>query len=105
MCATTKSQSVTWQSSGGDARMTPVSPPNRKVTRNPTDHSIGDSKVRCPRHIVPVQLKNFTPVGIAIRKDLKEKNGSSPWPVANVWCAQAVIDSHVMEIVAPTMPT
>ena len=34
---------------------------------NPTDHSIGVSKVSCPRHMVPIQLKNFSPVGTAIR--------------------------------------
>ena len=33
----------------------------------PTDHSIGVSKVSWPRHIVPIQLKNFSPVGTAIR--------------------------------------
>ena len=32
------------------------------------EKSIGVSKVICPRHIVPIQLKNFTPVGTAIRK-------------------------------------
>jgi hypothetical protein len=38
---------------------------------------MGDSKDRCPRHIVPTQLKNFTPVGMAMRSVMKEKNGSS----------------------------
>ena len=42
--------------------------------------------------MVPIQLKNFTPVGTAIRKDMKEKNGSSTAPVANMWCAQTIID-------------
>jgi hypothetical protein len=32
----------------------------------PIDHSIGVSKVSCPRHIVPIQLKNLMPVGTAI---------------------------------------
>ena len=43
--------------------MMPVRPPNRNVTRKPTDHSIGVSKDSDPPHIVPIQLKNFTPVG------------------------------------------
>ena len=49
--------------SAGAASSTPVRPPNRKVTRKPIANSIGVSKVICPRHIVPIQLKNFTPVG------------------------------------------
>ena len=57
--------------------MIPVNPPNRKVMRNPTIHNIGVSKVIAPRHIVPIQLKNFTPVGIPMRNVIKEKNGSS----------------------------
>src|SRR5690348_8975420 len=50
--------------------MMPVRPPNRNVVRKPRDHSIGVSKDRLPPHIVPIQLKNFTPVGMAIRKVL-----------------------------------
>ncbi len=34
--------------------------------------------------MVPIQLKNFTPVGTAIRNDIIEKNGSSTAPVANM---------------------
>jgi hypothetical protein len=47
--------------------MTPVRPPKRKVTKNPSDHNIGVSKDSDPPHMVPIQLKNFTPVGTAIR--------------------------------------
>ena len=57
-----------------------------------------------PRHIVPIQLKNFMPVGTAIRKLRKLKNGSSTWPVANMWCAHTLIDSAAMAMVAPTRP-
>lgn len=84
MCATTKYESVTWKSTGGAASSTPDRPPNRKVTRKPTDHSIGVSKESDPPHTVPIQLKNFTPVGTAIRNEVSEKNGSSTWPVANM---------------------
>ena len=57
-----------------------------------------------PRHIVPIQLKNFTPVGTAIRNDSSEKNGSSTAPVTNMWCAHTVIDRPAIEIVAKTRP-
>ena len=52
----------------------------------------------CPRHIVPTQLKNFTPVGTAIRNVMNEKNGSSTAPVVNMWCAHTVIDSPAIAI-------
>ena len=84
--------------------MTPVSPPNRKVTRKPIDQSIGVSKVSDPFHIVPIQLKNFTPVGTAIRKVMKEKNGSSTPPVTYMWCAHTVTERAAMEMVAATRP-
>jgi hypothetical protein len=41
---------------------------------------------------VPIQLKNFTPVGTAIRKVVAEKNGNRTTPVANMWCAQTTIE-------------
>jgi hypothetical protein len=49
-------------------------------------------------------LKNFTPVGTAIRYVMKEKNGSRTAPVANMWCAQTVTDRPAMAMVAPTRP-
>ena len=67
-------------------------------------NSIGGSKVSWPCHMVPTQLKNLIPVGIAIMKLMKEKNGSSTAPVVNMWCAHTVIDSPAMAMVAPTMP-
>ena len=54
--------------------------------------------------MVPIQLKNFMPVGTAIRKLRKLKNGSSTWPVANMWCAHTLIDSAAMAMVAATRP-
>ena len=84
--------------------MTPVSPPNRKETRNPMANSMAGSNVSWPRHIVPTQLKNFTPVGTAIRNVMNEKNGSSTAPVVNMWCAHTVMDSPAMAMVAPTRP-
>ncbi len=84
--------------------MTPVRPPNRNVTRKPRANSIGVSKLSCPRHIVPIQLKNFTPVGTAIRNVMKEKNGRSTAPVTNMWCAHTAIDRPAIAMVAATRP-
>src|SRR5690606_32388400 len=102
--ATTEEEPVTGKTSGGEARMTPVRPPKRKVTRKPTDHSMGVSKLNDPRHMVPVQLKNLTPVGMAMRKVMNEKNGSNTAPVANMWCAHTVTDRPAMAMVAPIRP-
>ena len=85
--------------------MTPVRPPNRNVTRKPTDQSMGVSKLIDPPHIVPIQLKNFTPVGTAIRKVMPEKNGRSTAPVTNMWCAHTATERIAMPSVAPTRPT
>ena len=83
--------------------MIPVRPPNRNVTRNPIAQIIGVSKVSEPRHIVPVQLKNFTPVGTAISIVMIAKNGSSTWPVAYMWCAQTETDRAAIAMTAITM--
>src|SRR5271169_4119091 len=62
----------------------PVRPPNKKVIRKPIENSIGVSKVNWPFHMVPIQLKNLIPVGMAIKYVMKEKNGSRTAPVANI---------------------
>src|SRR5690606_18724368 len=89
-------------SRAGDARMTPVSPPNTNVTRNPSENSNGVSNVIDPRHSVPSQLKILTPVGTAMSIVISAKNGSNTDPVTYMWCAQTVIDSAAMAIVAMT---
>jgi hypothetical protein len=104
MWATTKYESCRWKSSGGDASITPVIPPSRNVSRNPIANSIGVSKVIRPPHIVPIQLKNLTPVGTAMRNESPLKKGSSTAPVANMWCAHTPIDSPAIASVARTMP-
>ena len=76
---------MTLKSTGAMAWSTPVSPPSRKITRKPTVKSIGVVKRSCPPHMVPIQLKNLTPVGTAMRNDIPLKNGSSTAPVANMW--------------------
>ena len=83
----------------------PVSPPNRNVTRKPIAHSIGVSKDSDPPHIVPIQLKNFTPVGTAMRNVMNEKNGRSTAPVTNMWCAHTATDRAAIASVAQTRPT
>ncbi len=100
-----KYESVRWKSSGGEAMRTPLMPPSRNVIRNPNDHSMGVSKDSEPCVIVPIQLKNFTPVGTAMRNDIREKNGSSTAPVANMWWAHTTAESMVMAMVAPTRLT
>jgi hypothetical protein len=84
--------------------MTPVRPPNKNVTRKPIAHSIGVSNDRDPPHIVPIQLKNFTPVGTAMSMVMMAKNGSSTWPVAYMWCAQTLTESAAIAMVAKIMP-
>jgi hypothetical protein len=73
---------VTCQSIAGAASSTPVNPPRRNVTRKPIENSIGVSNVSCPRHMVPIQLKNLIPVGTAIKKVVNAKNGIRTAPVA-----------------------
>ncbi|SHP58903.1 Uncharacterised protein [Mycobacteroides abscessus subsp. abscessus] len=82
------------------ASSTPVRPPKRNVTKKPTEKIIGVSKVSCPFHMVPIQLKNLIPVGTAIRNVMKEKNGSSTAPVAYMWCAHTAMDSAAIPRVA-----
>jgi len=61
-------------------------------------------RVKGPRHSVPIQLKYFTPVGIAIRNVMNEKNGRFTEPVTNMWCAHTDTDSAPMASVANTRP-
>ena len=84
--------------------MIPVNPPKRKVMRNQRMKSIGVSNVREPLHMVPIQLKNFTPVGTPIKKVMKLKKGKRTWPLANMWCAQTETESAAIPIVAAIKP-
>ena len=80
--------------------MTPVRPPKRNVDQEADAHSMGVSNVMEPRHIVPIQLKIFTPVGTAMSIVMKAKNGSSTEPVTYMWCAHTVTDRAAIEMVA-----
>ena len=75
-------------------------PPKTKLTKKPKANSIGVSKVIDPFHMVPIQLKIFTPVGTAINMVVNAKNGSSTCPVTYMWWAQTVIERAAIEIVA-----
>jgi len=39
----------------------------RKAKRNPMQNSMGVLNDSCPRHMVPIQLKNLMPVGTRSR--------------------------------------
>jgi len=84
--------------------MMPVRPPNKKVIKNPRMKSIGVSKLTEPPHMVPIQLKNFTPVGTPIKKVMNEKNGKRTCPLANMWWAHTETESAAIPIVAATNP-
>ena len=75
-------------------------PPKVKVTRKPIAHSIGVSKVTEPRHMVPTQLKIFTPVGTAMSIVMSANHGSSTEPVTYMWCAHTVTERAAIAIVA-----
>ena len=67
--------------------MTPESPPMMNIAMNPTAKYIGVLNCSEPTHIVPIQLKIFTPVGMAISIVVSEKKVSAigPMPVVNMW--------------------
>ena len=104
MWATTKYVSVTWKSMGAAASMTPERPPNRNVTMKPMANFIAVGNVMLPPHIVPIQLKNFTPVGTAINIESPEKYASCTAPVVNMWWAHTPTDSDAIASVASTSP-
>ena len=61
---------------------------------------MGASRETFPPHIVPIQLKNFTPVGTAMSIVMIAKNGRRTWPVTYMWWAQTDTESAAMAIVA-----
>ncbi|CAM5258004.1 hypothetical protein SVIOM342S_04602 [Streptomyces violaceorubidus] len=86
-----KYESVRWKSrGGGDEDAAHAAEQERH--QQPHAHSMGVSKESEPRVIVPIQLKNFTPVGTAMRNDMREKKGSSTAPVANMWWAHTTAE-------------
>src|SRR5699024_12346816 len=74
----------------------------RHTVRKPSMTSIGVANVIDPLHMVPIQLKNFTPVGTAISIVMKAKNSSMTVPRVYMWWAHTVTDRAAIAIVAPT---
>ncbi len=69
--------------------MTPEMPP---IVNSPTSaiaNFIAAVKRRLPPHIVKIQLKIFTPVGMAMSIVVTANTESAigPMPTANMWCA------------------
>ena len=71
---------------GTDECMMPVNPPIINIVINPRAKSIGVSKRILPPHMVPIQLKILTPVGMAINmvKIEKAEVATTPIPVVNI---------------------
>ena len=69
--------------------VTPDSPPIVNIAMNPSANSIGVVNRMAPPHIVPSQLKIFTPVGTAmsIVERPNAEFATGPSPMANMWCA------------------
>ena len=63
------------KSTGTAALNAPLIPPIRNMLRKPSANSSGVASVSLPRHSVKIQLNILTPVGTAIRKVMKLKNG------------------------------
>ncbi len=53
---------------------------------------------------MPIQLKNFTPVGTAMSMVIRAKNGRLMAPVTYMWWAHTAMDSAAIAIVAKTRP-
>ena len=80
--------------------MTPDTPP---ITNRPTSEIANFmATVNCtlPPHIVKIQLKIFTPVGMAISIVVTANTESAigPMPTANMWCAQTPKPRNAMRI-------
>ena len=102
--ATTKYVSWVAKSMGGEANITPVTPPTKKTNKNPIANSMAVVNSICPCHMVPIQLKNLIPVGTAMSRLSNEKNGKSTAPVVNIWCAHTPVERAAMDMVAKIMP-
>src|SRR4029077_12917419 len=90
MCATMKYVSVCCRSDGGDECMMPESPPMMNMAMKPMANSIGVSRRSLPPHMVAIQLKIFTPVGMAMSMvvDANTESAMGPRPTENMWWLQ-----------------
>ena len=103
-CATRNRELCTAKSTGGFARITPVSPPITKVTRNMMENSMAVVKRMRPRTIVSNQSYTFTPVGtpMSIVAIPKMAFTLAPCPIVKKWCNHTVKDNTAIDIVATT---
>ena len=71
---------------GTEECMIPVNPPIMNMVMKPRAKSMGVSKRIRPPHMVPIQLKILTPVGIAmsIVRIAKAEVATIPIPVVNI---------------------
>ena len=67
--------------------MIPVNVPIKNMVMKPRANNMGVSNRILPPHIVPIQLKILTPVGIAISIVRMENAevATTPMPVVNMW--------------------
>src|ERR1700730_16477826 len=96
---------------GGAGQQHPGQPPSRKVTRKPTENSIGVSKVNWPLHMVPIQVKNLMPVvikhafklaGVAAFRGVPAEEYHQLTEGLRVTYCNAAIDSGVEAVLANT---
>src|SRR5258706_7013151 len=97
--------SVCWRSAGGDACITPEMPPMVKRPTSPIANFMAVENWMEPPHMVKIQLKIFTPVGMAMSSVVTPNTLSpmAPMPTANMWCAQTPKTRNAMSMVAYTM--
>ena len=83
----------------------PVKPPKVNKTTKAMENNMGVSKVIAPFHMVAVQLKTLTPVGIAISMVayMKYSSPAIGIPTVNMWWAQTMKDKKAIEAVAYTI--
>ena len=94
---------MTARSIGTTASDTPDRPPMTNLAMKPTAKSIAVVMRRRPPIIVAIQLKIFTPVGIAMSMLVAEKIAFSvsPRPTANMWCAHTPKDRKAIATLEP----
>ena len=80
--------------------MTPLRPPMINMNMNPSAKSIGVVNLIDPPHMVAIQLKIFTPVGMAISMVVMVKTELAmlPSPTVNMWWLQTPHPMNPMTI-------
>jgi hypothetical protein len=82
--------------------MTPEMPPIVKSARRPMANFMAVVNCKDPPHMVKIQLKILTPVGMAMSIVVMPNTVSptGPMPTANMWCAHTPKPRKAMSIVA-----